>query len=122
MSKTLLLNIFKECLPATTSSDRSVIADRIFDSFTHELSVTGHLALPGTGSLRLQTRAARPGRNPATGEPLVIPSKTVARFTPSKRLEAVINDSGASVSNFGEADPAGEEPATAKRAGRLTTA
>lgn len=98
MSKTLLLNIFKECLPSTTSTDRSVIADRIFDSFTHELFVTGRLALPGTGSLRLQPRAARTGRNPATGELLAIPAKTVARFTPSKRLESVLNEASTATS------------------------
>jgi len=40
--------------------------------------------LPGIGKLVLVQRAARQGRNPATGETIQIPAKTVVKFRVSK--------------------------------------
>jgi DNA-binding protein HU-beta len=44
--------------------------------------------LPGLGKLELTDRAARNGRNPATGEAMEIPAKKVVRFKPSQELRA----------------------------------
>ena len=40
--------------------------------------------LPGIGKLVLVERKARMGRNPATGEPIQIPAKTVVKFRVAK--------------------------------------
>lgn len=40
--------------------------------------------IPGIGKLVLVNRAARMGRNPATGEQIHIPAKTVVKFRVSK--------------------------------------
>ena len=40
--------------------------------------------LPGLGKLVLVNRKARMGRNPATGEQISIPAKTVVKFRVSK--------------------------------------
>ncbi|MFQ5797844.1 MAG: HU family DNA-binding protein [Bacteroidota bacterium] len=40
--------------------------------------------LPGIGKLVLVDRKARMGRNPATGEPIQIPAKTVVKFRVAK--------------------------------------
>lgn len=40
--------------------------------------------IPGIGKLVLVNRAARKGRNPATGEEIQIPAKTVVKFRISK--------------------------------------
>ena len=40
--------------------------------------------LPGIGKLVLVNRKARIGRNPATGEPINIPAKTVVKFRVAK--------------------------------------
>jgi DNA-binding protein HU-beta len=40
--------------------------------------------LPGIGKLVLVNRKARMGRNPATGEPIQIPAKTVVKFRVAK--------------------------------------
>ena len=47
---------------------------------THEKGFT----LPGFGKLVLVNRAARMGRNPATGEPIHIPAKKVVKFRVAK--------------------------------------
>jgi DNA-binding protein HU-beta len=44
----------------------------------------GGFPLPGLGKLVLVNRAARMGRNPATGEPIHIPAKTVVKFRVAK--------------------------------------
>jgi len=40
--------------------------------------------IPGIGKLVLVDRKARMGRNPATGEPIQIPAKTVVKFRIAK--------------------------------------
>ena len=48
--------------------------------------------LPGLGKLVLVNRAARMGRNPATGEPIQIPAKRVVKFRVAKACkDAVLN-------------------------------
>ena len=44
----------------------------------------GEFALPGVGKLVKQKRKARLGRNPATGEEIKIPAKTVLKFRVAK--------------------------------------
>ena len=44
------------------------------------------VTLPGLGKLKPVVRPARQGRNPKTGEPVAIPAKRTAKFSPSKAL------------------------------------
>lgn len=44
-----------------------------------ELKRAGEFELPGVVKLVLRERAARTGRNPATGQPIQIPAKTVVK-------------------------------------------
>ncbi len=46
------------------------------------------VALPGLGRFAAKVRAARVGRNPATGAPLDIPESTVLTFKASKASKA----------------------------------
>ena len=55
-----------------------------------ETKKTGSFTLPGIGKLVLVKRKARMGRNPATGEPLKIPAKTVVRMRVAKAAKAAI--------------------------------
>jgi len=49
------------------------------------------IELRGFGSFRFRERNARAGRNPRTGEPVMVPSKKVLYFKPSKLLKNSIN-------------------------------
>ena len=44
----------------------------------------GEFVIPGVGKLVKQKRKARMGRNPATGEEIKIPAKTVLKFRVAK--------------------------------------
>ncbi len=50
----------------------------------------GEVPLSGLGKFKVVKRKARMGRNPATGEPIKIPAKTVVRFTVAKALKDIV--------------------------------
>ena len=50
----------------------------------------GEFALPGLGKLVKQKRKARMGRNPATGEEIKIPAKTVLKFRVAKAAKDAV--------------------------------
>jgi DNA-binding protein HU-beta len=50
----------------------------------------GEVPLKGLGKFKVQNRQARMGRNPATGEAIQIPAKTVVKFTVAKALKDLV--------------------------------
>ncbi len=57
---------------------------------TAETKKKGAFVLPGIGKSALVKRKARTGRNPATGEAIKIPAKTVVRVRPAKAFKEAI--------------------------------
>lgn len=57
------------------------------EAVTEAVKSGDRVALTGFGTFSAVTRAARTGRNPATGEELQIAAKTSAKFTPGKELK-----------------------------------
>jgi len=56
-----------------------------------EVKKSGEFVLPGIGKMVKVARKARMGRNPATGEQIKIPAKTVVKFRLAKvAKEAVL--------------------------------
>ena len=51
---------------------------------------TGAFTFPDIGKLKLVHRQARKGRNPATGEAIDIPPKTVVKFAVAKKAKDFI--------------------------------
>ena len=59
----------------------------------NELKRSGEFTLPGMVKLVVQKRLARKGRNPATGETIDIPAKTVVKARIAKQLrDSVLPD------------------------------
>ena len=50
----------------------------------------GEFVIPGVGKLVKQKRKARMGRNPATGEEIKIPAKTVLKFRVAKAAKDAV--------------------------------
>ena len=59
-----------------------------------QLKNAGKIPLGGLGAVKLVDRKARIGRNPATGEQIKIPAKTVVKITPSKGMKDTFNKKG----------------------------
>ena len=55
-----------------------------------ETKRNGEFTVPGLGKLVKQKRKARTGRNPATGEPIKIPAKTVLKFRIAKAAKDAV--------------------------------
>ena len=66
----------------------------LFDELTalseKELKRSGEFQLPGLVKLVLQKRKARTGRNPATGEEIKIPAKTVVKARIVKQMKDAV--------------------------------
>jgi DNA-binding protein HU-beta len=89
MSKTQLAS---ELAGATGTSKK--VAGQFLDSLGaiayREVKKNGELTIPGLGKLVKQQRKARMGRNPATGEAIKIPAKTVVKFRIAKAAKDAV--------------------------------
>ena len=64
--------------------------EKLVGMIQNEVRTKGELMLPGLGKLVKQDRKARMGRNPATGEAIHIPAKTVVKFRVNKAAKEAI--------------------------------
>ncbi len=55
-----------------------------------EVKKNGEFSFPGIGKLVKKKRNARKGRNPATGEEIMIPAKTVVKFRVAKACKEAV--------------------------------
>ena len=82
-----------EKLAETTQLSRAA-AERALDGImkiiSSELSSGNEIRLVGFGRFTTVTTKERKGRNPATGEPITIPSKRVVKFIPGKALKEAV--------------------------------
>ena len=72
---------------------RAVFA-AVEDVVMKRLKGEGKIPLGGLGAVKLVDRKARIGRNPATGEQIKIPAKTVVKITPAKAMKDTFNKKG----------------------------
>ena len=76
---------------ALTRKHSEVIVDAVFSSIVEALQRGDKIELRGFGSFRVRERGRRTGRNPKTGEGVVVPAKKVPYFKPGKELRELIN-------------------------------
>ncbi len=74
-----------------TRKHSEVIVDAVFASIIEALQGGDKIELRGFGSFRVRHRASRTGRNPKTGDSVLVPAKKVPYFKPGKELRELIN-------------------------------
>ena len=74
-----------------TRKHSEVIVDAVFGAILEALQRGDKIELRGFGSFRVRERGSRTGRNPKTGEGVVVPAKKVPYFKPGKELRELIN-------------------------------
>jgi len=77
---------------STSQAEASRWFDAIVDAMFEELASGREISLPKFGKLTPVQREARAGRNPATGDTVEIPAKTVVKFKASSTLKAAVAD------------------------------
>ena len=73
-----------------TKKDIGTVLDAVVVLAYAQVKSSGEFALNGIGKLVKVNRAARAGRNPATGETIQIPAKTVVKFRVAKAAKEAV--------------------------------
>ncbi len=87
MGKTMNKSQLLQTLAEKTGKSRKEVSEMLeilVSTAYHEAKHNGEFTIPGLGKLQKKNRAARMGRNPATGEQISIPAKTVVKFRIAK--------------------------------------
>ncbi|HAL07722.1 MAG TPA: integration host factor [Brevundimonas sp.] len=74
-----------------TKAQAKTIVDGVFAKIAEAAVQGDEVSLPGFGKFKVQARAARQGRNPATGATIKIPASKAVRFRVSKPLKDAVN-------------------------------
>ena len=89
MSKSQIVSYFAKKFELSKKTASEII-EEVAALAVSETKKTGSFTLPGIGKLVMVKRKARMGRNPATGEPLRIPAKTVVKMRVAKAAKDAI--------------------------------
>lgn len=73
-----------------TKTQANAALDSFVEAVTQTLKNGDKVTLVGFGTFSVAERADRTGRNPQTGEAIIIKAKKVARFKPGKELSEKI--------------------------------
>jgi DNA-binding protein HU-beta len=89
MTKSQIVSHFAGKFELTKKTASAIIEEVVALAVT-ETKKVGSFTLPGIGKLVLVKRKARMGRNPATGNPLKIPAKTVVKMRIGKTFKEAV--------------------------------
>ena len=89
MKKDTLIDI----LSAKTGETKKTVGtmlDKLAEAAKETVSLGSEFSIPGVVKLKVGARKAREGRNPATGETVQIPARTVVTASPAKALKDAV--------------------------------
>jgi len=70
-----------------TKKDTEKFVSAFIEAVKEGLKKDGFVRLIGFGTFKTATRKERKGRNPQTGEEIIIPAKKIIKFSPGKTLD-----------------------------------
>ncbi len=74
-----------------SKADSEKALNAFTDSIKESLAQGENAQLVGFGTFSVSERAARVGRNPATGQEIQIAAKKVVKFKPGKAIDEAVN-------------------------------
>ncbi|UCE30476.1 MAG: integration host factor subunit beta [Burkholderiales bacterium] len=86
MTKSELISRLAERYPQLVAKDAEFAVKTILDSMAQALAAGQRIEIRGFGSFALSHRPPRIGRNPKSGERVLVPEKRVPHFKPGKEL------------------------------------
>ena len=86
-----LINSIADSVEGLTRRQATAAFEAIFDAITAALKAGEGAKIPGFGSFGVTERAARKGRNPATGASITIKASKSVRFKVGKELKESVN-------------------------------
>ena len=74
--------------PGITKKDCALVVDGFLNALKLALANGDNIEIRGFGTFKVRRRKTRTARNPRTGEPVEVPSRSVPVFKPSKHLRS----------------------------------
>lgn len=90
MTKDGLVEAVMKATGSETKAESQRAVEAVFDSIVKTLSRGEEVAITGFGTFRVAKSAAREGRNPKTGEKLMIAASTKPKFRAGKLLKEAV--------------------------------
>ena len=94
MTKSELIAQLAERFPQLVAKDADYAVKMILDAMTDALARGDRIEIRGFGSFALNYRPPRTGRNPKSGEMVLVPEKYVPHFKAGKELRERVDLSG----------------------------
>ena len=89
LTKAQLVDLLFEHIGLNKRESKDMV-DAFFDLIAQSLIAGEDVKLSGFGNFQIRTKAARPGRNPRTGEAIPIEARRVVTFHASSKLKEQI--------------------------------
>jgi integration host factor subunit beta len=99
VTKSELIAILANRYPQLAVRDTDLAVKTVLDAMTQALVKGQRIEIRGFGSFSLSTRAPRMGRNPKSGEAVVVPGKQVPHFKAGKELRERVDTAFAEQQN-----------------------
>jgi len=87
MTKRDLIEKLAEKCKSLSQKDAETVVNTVFNSMTEALAKGERIEIRGFGSFQVKNREAREGRNPRSGEKVMVASKKVPFFKAGKELK-----------------------------------
>jgi len=91
MTKSQLISLLSEKSPAFMEDDVAIAVQAILDSISRVLGNGNRVEIRGFGSFGLNYRPSRKGRNPKSGETVLVPAKFAPHFKAGKELKSRVD-------------------------------
>jgi len=91
MTRSELIELMADGQSQLSAKDVELAVKLLIDQMAETLSSGERIEIRGFGSFSLHYRVPRIGRNPKTGEPVVLSGKHVPHFKPGKELRDRVN-------------------------------
>ena len=93
MTKAEIVEYVHERVEGLVKKEAVEYIETLFELIKDELSAGKSVKVSGFGSFVVREKRARMGRNPQTGDPMVITARKVVNFKPSQLLVKEVNRS-----------------------------
>jgi len=94
MTKADIVQAVYTKLGGFSKKEAADLVDQVFDSMKETLGRGEKIKISGFGNFVLRDKRQRQGRNPQTGEPIVITARRVLNFKASQLLKQALNEGG----------------------------
>jgi integration host factor subunit alpha len=92
MTKADIVQAIYTKLGGFSKKEAADLVDQVFDAMKETLGRGEKIKISGFGNFVLRDKRQRQGRNPQTGEPIVITARRVLNFKASQLLKQALND------------------------------